>query len=153
MASLSCTASHNGHCGGQMEALEAWATQGRVGYNPKEVRTPPQRPLGRKDHWAPSAICQRHPLPACGPRGQCSPGVLGPPWRHRFRTLRIHCLCFESIQKLGFNTIPWKESDIRSLLNTLTVSKVSRQKGRPSKKAWWRPTSSLSAKPSCLPRK
>jgi hypothetical protein len=29
----------------------------------------------------------------------------------RFRTLRIHCLCFENIQKLGFNVIPWKESD------------------------------------------
>ena len=46
----------------------------------------------------------------------------------RFRTLRIHCLCFESIQKLGFNTIPWKESDIRSLLNTLRDQEITPHK-------------------------
>ena len=46
----------------------------------------------------------------------------------RFRTLRIHCLCFENIQKLGFNTIPWKESDIRSLLNTLRDQEITPHK-------------------------
>ena len=46
----------------------------------------------------------------------------------RFRTLRIHCLCFENIQKLGFNVIPWKESDIRSLLNTLRDQEITPHK-------------------------
>ena len=46
----------------------------------------------------------------------------------RFRALRIHCLCFENIQKLGFNTIPWKESDIRSLLNTLRDQEITPHK-------------------------
>ena len=46
----------------------------------------------------------------------------------RFQTLRIHCLCFENIQKLGFHTIPWKESDIRSLLNTLRDQEITPHK-------------------------
>ena len=95
----------------------------------------------------------------------------------RFRTLRIHCLCFENIQKLGFNVIPWKEGDIRSLLNTLRDQEITphrlqgiwstlrwfsakfglldpdslerfKAKIRLSKKAWLRPTSSRNGRPS-----
>jgi len=46
----------------------------------------------------------------------------------RFRTLRIHCLCFENIQKLCFNSIPWKEGDIRGLLNTLWDQEITPHK-------------------------
>ena len=46
----------------------------------------------------------------------------------RFHTLRIHCLCFENIQKLGFNVIPWKESDIRNLLNTMRDQEITPHK-------------------------
>jgi hypothetical protein len=38
------------------------------------------------------------------------------------------CLCFENIQKLGFNVIPWKEGDIRSLLNTLRDQEITPHK-------------------------
>jgi hypothetical protein len=45
----------------------------------------------------------------------------------RFRTLRIHCLCFVGVRKLGFNVIPWKEGD-RSLLNTLRDQEITPHK-------------------------
>ena len=37
----------------------------------------------------------------------------------RFRTLRIHCLGLEELQRLGFNKIPWDEAAVRALLNRL----------------------------------
>ena len=43
----------------------------------------------------------------------------------RFRTLRQHCLAYESLRKKGFTSIPWKESDVRSLLNTLAAAEVT----------------------------
>ena len=46
----------------------------------------------------------------------------------RYRTLRIHCLCFESIQRLGFNSIPWKEHDVRRHLNTILEQEVTPHK-------------------------
>ena len=37
----------------------------------------------------------------------------------RFRTLRIHCLGLEELQRMGFNKIPWDEAAVRALLNRL----------------------------------
>ena len=45
-----------------------------------------------ENHWAPTALCQRHPLLACGPWGQCSPRVLGPPGRHQVQDLSLSLL-------------------------------------------------------------
>ena len=75
-----------------------------------------------------SCLCQRHPLLECGQWGNVHQEYLDLLGDTRFRTLRIHCLCFENIQKLGFNTIPWKESDIRSLLNTLRDQEITPHK-------------------------
>ena len=46
----------------------------------------------------------------------------------RFRTLRIHCLGLESIQRLGFTNIPWSESDVRNLLNSLRDQEITPHK-------------------------
>ena len=46
----------------------------------------------------------------------------------RFRTIRIRCLSYEELRRLGFTSIPWKESDVRTLLNTLRDREVSPHK-------------------------
>ncbi|CAE7523103.1 Rbm17, partial [Symbiodinium sp. CCMP2456] len=46
----------------------------------------------------------------------------------RFRTLRMRCLSYEELRRLGFTAIPWKESDVRALLNTLRDREVSPHK-------------------------
>ena len=46
----------------------------------------------------------------------------------RFRTLRNHCLCYEQLRRLGFVTIPWKEGDVRGLLNSLREAEVTPRK-------------------------
>jgi len=46
----------------------------------------------------------------------------------RFRTLRIHCIFFDNIQKLGFTTIPWREHGVRGLLNTLREQEITPHK-------------------------
>ena len=43
----------------------------------------------------------------------------------RFRSLRMHCLNLEGMQKLGFRSIPWTEQSLRSLLNELQTAAVS----------------------------
>eukprot|EP00435_Cladocopium_sp_Y103_P021864 s134_g5.t1 len=46
----------------------------------------------------------------------------------RFRTVRIHCLCLEGLQRLGFTHVPWQEKDVRTLLNTLREQEVTPHK-------------------------
>ena len=46
----------------------------------------------------------------------------------RFRTIRMRCLSYEELRRLGFTSIPWKESDVRTLLNTLRDREVSPHK-------------------------
>ena len=46
----------------------------------------------------------------------------------RFRTIRMRCLSNEELRRLGFTSIPWKESDVRTLLNTLRDREVSPHK-------------------------
>ena len=46
----------------------------------------------------------------------------------RFRTIRMRCLSYEELGRLGFTSIPWKESDVRTLLNTLRDREVSPHK-------------------------
>ena len=46
----------------------------------------------------------------------------------RFRTLRMRCLSCEELRRLGFTSIPWKESDVRMLLNRLRDREVSPHK-------------------------
>ena len=43
----------------------------------------------------------------------------------RFRTLRQHCLVYESLRKRGFTVIPWQERHVRSLLNQLAEEEVT----------------------------
>ena len=43
----------------------------------------------------------------------------------RFRTLRQHCLVYESVRKRGFTVIPWQERHVRSLLNQLADEEVT----------------------------
>ena len=43
----------------------------------------------------------------------------------RFRTLRQHCLVYESLRKRGFTVIPWQERHVRSLLNQLADEEVT----------------------------
>lgn len=43
----------------------------------------------------------------------------------RFRTLRIHCLCLESIKRIGFTSIPWSKAVVRNLFNSLRGQKIA----------------------------
>ena len=43
----------------------------------------------------------------------------------RFRTIRQHCLMYESLKKKDFTAIPWRESDVRQLLNRLRDEEVT----------------------------
>ena len=43
----------------------------------------------------------------------------------RFRTIRQHCLMHESLKKKDFTAIPWRESDVRQLLNRLRDEEVT----------------------------
>ena len=54
--------------------------------------------------------------------GRTSVGPLGD---SRFRTLRQHCLVYESLRKRGFTVIPWQERHVRSLLNQLAEEEVT----------------------------
>ena len=49
---------------------------------------------------------------------------------NRFRTLRQHCLVYESLWKRGFTVIPWQERHVRSLLNQLAEEEVTPYKLR-----------------------
>ena len=60
--------------------------------------------------------------------------ILGPSFRQemghllgdaRFRTLRQHCLAYEGLRKRGFTAIPWREVDVRNLLNNLATAEVT----------------------------
>ena len=46
----------------------------------------------------------------------------------RCRALRMRCLSYEELRRLGFTAIPWKECDVRTLLNTLRDREVSPHK-------------------------
>ena len=35
----------------------------------------------------------------------------------RFRSLRVHCLRYEKMKRMGFRAMPWGENDVRNLLN------------------------------------
>ena len=43
----------------------------------------------------------------------------------RFRSIRQHCLVYENLRKRGFVAIPWRESDVRALLNRLQADEIS----------------------------
>ena len=43
----------------------------------------------------------------------------------RFRSIRQHCLVYENLRKRGFVAIPWRESDVRALLNKLQADEIS----------------------------
>ena len=79
-----------------MEALETWAPQGGVSYDPAETRAPPPRPLGGENHWAQRIIGLLLPFAKDIPHLRAVNGenvhqeyldLLGDT---RFRTLRIH---------------------------------------------------------------
>ena len=46
----------------------------------------------------------------------------------RFRTLRIRCLALESLQKMGFTSIPWSEQNVRDLLTHLRTQEITPHK-------------------------
>ena len=74
-------------------------------------------------HFAPYAEHVPHMAAIMGPDFHQEMGhLLGDA---RFRTLRQHCLAYEALRKKGFTSIPWKENDVRSLLNTLAAAEVT----------------------------
>ena len=66
----------------------------------------------------------------------------------RFRTIRQHCLMYELLKKKDFTAIPWRESDVRRLLNRLRDEKSplirssrsgTQSDGSPRSSASWTP--------------
>ena len=74
-------------------------------------------------HFAPYAEHLPHVAPLVGPNFRTELGhLLGDT---RFRTIRQHCLAYEGLRKRGFVAIPWKEADVRHLLNALAEAEVT----------------------------
>ena len=73
--------------------------------------------------WADRLLAHFAPTAIMGPAFRQEMGHL---LRHaRFRTLRHHCLAYKGIRKRGFTAIPWREIDVRNLLNTLAAEEVT----------------------------
>ena len=73
-------------------------------------------------HFAPYAEHVPHMAAILGPSFRQEGHLLGDA---RFRTLRQHCLAYEGLRKRGFTAIPWREVDVRNLLNNLATAEVT----------------------------
>ena len=74
-------------------------------------------------HFSPFAEHIPHMQPLLGPNFRTEIfDLLGDT---RFRTIRQHCLAYESLRKKGFVVIPWREQDVRNLLNLLREQEVT----------------------------
>ena len=107
-----------------MEALAAGKNQGNGAHDPASAGTPYAREMGG------TAPCPLRPF--CG--AHRIQDILAEDFRKealdllgdsRFRTLRQHCLVYESLRKRGFTVIPWQERHVRSLLNQLAEEEVT----------------------------
>ena len=46
----------------------------------------------------------------------------------RFRTIRVRCRSLEEVQRMGMKTTPWREADVRDLLNTMRYKELTPSK-------------------------
>ena len=94
-----------------MEALAAWKNQGNGAHDPASAGTPYVREMGGTAPCPLRSFCGAHRIHAGHP-GKEALDLLGD---SRFRTLRQHCLVYESLWNKGFTVIPWQERHVRSL--------------------------------------
>ena len=121
-----------------------WDRQGQLRWFSRDDPPPLQQPeLLKWRHWRPGKIREMEPttqralkLHMCGKWAERLLAHFAPFAEHRkealdllgdsrFRTLRQHCLVYESLRKRGFTVIPWQERHVRSLLNQLAEEEVT----------------------------
>ena len=102
-----------------MEALAAGENQGNGAHDPASAGTPYAREMGGTA--LPTLLAYMQDILGEDFRKEAL-DLLGD---SRFRTLRQHCLVYESLRKRGFTVIPWQERHVRSLLNQLAEEEVT----------------------------